>query len=286
MKELAECLTFGNQASATIINQSPLDMEMQFDMEIKRDELQQAIVFYDAQLGMQRQRMTFFIRQLEPIQKSIPDVLKNYLVNNAHKIDYESLTPLSRLTLQKYLFYKKAATSVSLLIEKIVEKLYQMKTQAQELHISLPNSVQEESTLFKKPLPKRFRRKVPEKFGNYEHIFMKLPSEVFQKIIGNLNLDSLKQVCLVDKSFYQFAGNDHRWRSLCENIGIADPKPCLQTWKNVFALYQLGKRKCQQCRVFPHAFGTKTGYEVMIGVKRCEYPVACCARKLPSSDKS
>jgi len=115
---------------------------------------------------------------------------------------------------------------------------------------------------------------------------MNLPSEVFQMIIANLNFESLQQVCLVDKSFYQFSGNDNRWRSLCEEIGIADPKPCLQTWKNVFALYQLGKRKCQQCKIFPHTFGPKTGLEATIGVKRCEDPISCCALKLSSSDKS
>jgi len=206
-------------------------------MELRRDELQQAIVFYETQLGRQRQRKVCFEKQLSPLQKAIPQVLKSYLVNNAHKIDFGSLTPLSRLTIQKYLFYNKAISSISLLIDKIIEKLDQMKKQAEELHVYIPAEDEEEN--FKKP-QKICKRK---RMSHVTNCFERIPTEIFQKIIGFLDFSSLLNASMVNKFFYRAAGNDISWFHLCENYKISDPKPCFQTWKNVFALYQLGKKK-------------------------------------------
>jgi len=177
---------------------------------------------------MQKTQIAFYQRHLDPIKKIIPNALKNYLSNNANRIDFGTLAPSSRVKIQKYLFYSKAVSCVQLLIEKTSRKLQQMQKEAE---------VTQEEHCFKKPLPKK--RKTSTELSVQP--FTVLPNEIIRKILGLVDISTLCKSSLIDKKFYQLAGNDSRWKLLSKSLNLN--KSCkLQTWKNVYAHYLFYKR--------------------------------------------
>jgi len=190
-------------------------------------------------------------------------MLQTYLNNdNEKRIEMDKLAPDAKTKILKYTFYMKAVSSVNTLISQIIDQLESTKKKVENMEenrisdLNLLDSY--DDILFKKPEAQRKRRKITQEealekikiSGENQHLFYSLSKEIFQHILGYLNLKELKMISLVDKLFYKTIGNEIRWKLICQSLALSEPLKSLnQTWKNVFAIYNLGKNKCQKCGI-------------------------------------